>query len=56
MMRDIQTLVLLRLVNVIRRKIDKGGDWEKDTFVKDTQERLASINDYHAEILFTKNL
>jgi thiamine kinase-like enzyme len=56
MMRDIQTLVLLRLVNVIRRKIDKGGDWEQDTYIQETAKRLAEIQDYEEDILFTKNL
>jgi len=56
MMRDIQTLVLLRLVNVIRRKIDKGGDWEQDTYIQDTAKRFADIQNYEEDILFTKNL
>jgi len=55
MMRDIQTLVLLRLVSVIRRKIDKGGDWNKDDYIQDISLKLSAITDYQQDILFTKN-
>ena len=56
MMRDIQTLVLLRLVDVIRRKVVKGEVWKVDTYIQETAKRLAEIQDYQEDILFTKNL
>jgi aminoglycoside phosphotransferase (APT) family kinase protein len=56
MMRDIQTLVLLRLVDVIRRKVVKGEAWKVDTYIQETAKRLAEIQDYQEDILFTKNL
>ncbi len=56
MMRDIQTLILLRLVQVIVRKMPKDNNWEQDTYIKDTAVRLAAISDYQEDILFTKNL
>jgi aminoglycoside phosphotransferase (APT) family kinase protein len=57
-MRDIQTLVLLRLVDVIRRKIVKNptDSWKQDAYIQETSERLTDIDNYQENILFTKNL
>ena len=56
MMRDIQTLILLRLVHVIVRKMPKNNDWKQDDKTIATVAMLANINDYGQDILFTKNL
>ena len=42
-MRDIQTLVLLRLTDVIRRKIIKNttDSWKQDTYIQETATQLA---------------
>jgi thiamine kinase-like enzyme len=58
MMRDIQTLVLLRLVDVIKRKISKskGEEWKEDSYIKETAIKLSGIEDFKQDILFTKNL
>lgn len=56
MMRDIQTLVLLRLVQVIIRKMPKDDDWKQDMYIKETVTRLLGIENYSQDILFTKNL
>jgi aminoglycoside phosphotransferase (APT) family kinase protein len=56
MMRDIQTLILLRLVHVIVRKMPKDNDWRKDDKTVATVMMLANINDYDHYFLFTKNL
>ncbi len=56
MMREIQTLILLRLVNVIIRRMPKNNDWSQDDFIKETSMKLANISDYMEDILFTKNL
>jgi len=56
MMRDIQTLVLLRLVQVIIRKMPQSGDWKQDKYTLETSQMLAGIDDYKQDILFTKNL
>ncbi len=56
MMRDIQTLVLLRLVGVINRKVTKNNDWKQDSFIQDTVNMIAGIQNYKYDILFTKNL
>lgn len=58
MMRDIQTLVLLRLVEVIQRMIVRNGEVvdSSNEYTKNTIQRLEEIEDYHADILFTKNL
>lgn len=56
MVRDIQTLVLLRLVSVIRIKIGKGNDWEQDTYIQETAKRLAEIQNFQEDLLFAKNL
>lgn len=56
MMRDIQTLVLLRLVQVIVRKVGKNKEWKQDKYVRETSEMLEDIHDYEKDILFTKNL
>jgi len=57
-MRDIQTLVLLRLVEVIQRMVMRdGGVVDPDNqYIRDTARRLGEITDYQADILFTKNL
>lgn len=56
MMRDIQTLILLRLVSVIVRKMPRDNNWQSDTYIKETAVRLAEIADYQQDILFVKNL
>lgn len=58
MMRGIQTLVLLRLVEVIHGMINGNGGLvdPKNQFIKNTSEKLARIQDYQADILFTKNI
>lgn len=56
MMRDIQTLVLLRLVHVMVRKMPKDNNWQQDTYIKETAVRLTEIKDYTQDVLFTKNL
>jgi thiamine kinase-like enzyme len=56
MMRDIQTLILLRLVHVIVRKMPKDNNWENDVYIKDTSKMLSEMEDYNKEILFKKNL
>lgn len=58
MQRDIQTLVLLRLVSVMRQKIDQtpNQEWKHDPFVTGTKERIANLPDLQADIFFTKNL
>jgi len=59
-MRDIQTLVLFRLLQVVQRKIDKSlncsGDWQKDRFITEMIVLFSSIDDFQQDILFTKNL
>ena len=57
-MRDTQTLILLRLVEVVQRMIVRnGGVMDRDNeYIKNTVERLEGIGDYQADILFTKNL
>jgi len=58
MMRNIQTLVLLRVVEVIQRMIVRNGGVvdPENKFIKETAERLEAIDDYQTDILFTKNL
>ncbi len=58
MMRDIQTLILLRLIVVIVRKINKSQneEWKQDKYIQETALMIASIDDYAVDILFTKNL
>lgn len=56
MMRDIQTLVLLRLTSVIKRKIEKDNDWRQDESIQKISATLNNINDYQEDILFTRNL
>lgn len=56
MMRDIQTLVLLRLVSVIRKKIGGDDDWKQNVYIQNTVARLEKIENYQNDILFTKNL
>jgi hypothetical protein len=56
MMRDIQTLVLLRLVGMINKKVTGDNDWKQDVFIQNTAKMIAEIQDYQVDILFTKNL
>jgi aminoglycoside phosphotransferase (APT) family kinase protein len=56
MMRDIQTLVLLRLLGLIQRKVTENNAWKQDAFIQDTIERITRIHNYQDDILFTKNL
>lgn len=56
MIRDVQTLVLLRLLSVIKRKISTSSNWEQDIYIRETAKRLVEIQDYQDDILFTKNL
>jgi len=56
MMRDIQTLVLLRLVGVLKKKTEKNKDWTQDEYVRDVSFKLNSIDSYQEDVLFTKNL
>lgn len=58
MMRNIQTLVLLRFVEVIQRMIVRNGGVvdSENKFIKETAERLEEIDDYQTDVLFTKNL
>lgn len=56
MMRDVQTLILLRLVGVIKRKVTKINDWKQDSFIQDTINMITGIQNYQDDILFTKNL
>lgn len=57
-MRDVQTLVLLRLVEVIQRMVFKfGGSVDpSNDYIRDTVQRLEKITDFQTDILFTKNL
>lgn len=56
MMRDIQTLILLRLVHVIVRKMPKNNDWKQDDKTLATVTNLENMKDFQQDILFTKNL
>ena len=56
MMRDIQTLILLRLVHVIDRKMPRDNNWKEDKYIGETAVMFGGINDYQQDILFTKNL
>jgi len=56
MMRDIQTLVLLRLVGMIHRKVTGNKDWRQDVFIQNTATMISEIQNYQDNILFTKNL
>ncbi|MBP6881286.1 MAG: aminoglycoside phosphotransferase family protein [Candidatus Pacebacteria bacterium] len=58
MMRDIQTLVLLRLIDVMRRMVVRNGGFVdlKNRYIKETIQRLRDVKDFQATILFTKNL
>jgi thiamine kinase-like enzyme len=58
MMRDIQTLVLFRLLQVIQRKINRSlsDEWQQDTFIAETVTLFSSIDNWQQDILFTKNL
>ncbi|MFZ2253360.1 MAG: aminoglycoside phosphotransferase family protein [Minisyncoccia bacterium] len=56
MMRDIQTLVLLRLLEVIRRKVLKSDEWKVDTYIQETSKMITEIQNYQEDVLFTKNL
>lgn len=56
MMRDIQTLVLLRLVGVMAKKIARNPHWQEDDYIHHTRALLASVEDYGRPLLFTKNL
>ncbi|MES3004992.1 MAG: aminoglycoside phosphotransferase family protein [Patescibacteria group bacterium] len=55
-MRDIQTLILLRFIHVIVRKMPKNNDWKQDGKTLDMVTKLSSIDDYQQDILFTQNL
>jgi len=55
-MRDIQTLVLLRLVGMIHRKVTGNKDWRQDVFIQNTATMISEIQNYQDNILFTKNL
>ena len=56
MMRDIQTLILLRLVHVIVRKMPKDNNWSQDAYIKEMAAKLSEISDYRQDVLFAKNL
>lgn len=58
MMRDLQTLILLRLVDVIKRKVvrSKQEEWKDDVYITEQKKRFALLKDFGADILFTKNL
>lgn len=56
MIRDIQTLILLRRVHVIVRKISNNNDWKEDKYINETIKTLDEISDYQQNILFMKNL
>lgn len=56
MMRDIQTLILLRLADVVRRKIMKSDDWINDGYITEMKDTFSKITDFQADILFTRNL
>jgi len=56
MMRDIQTLVLLRFLGLINRKVTGNNDWKQDSFIQDTIERITQIHNYQDDILFVNNL
>ena len=56
MMRDIQTLILLRLLEVIKRKVVKSDEWKVDTYIQETTKMITEIQNLQADIIFTKNL
>jgi|GEM_PF-1316323 len=58
MMRDIQTLILLRLVDVIYRKITRSQqeNWKDDSYTIQRREQFMAIEDFSKDILFTKNM
>lgn len=56
MMRDIQTLILLRIVDVIKRRFPKDGNWRDDKYTVETARNLGEMDNFENDILFTKNL
>jgi aminoglycoside phosphotransferase (APT) family kinase protein len=58
MMRDIQTLVLLRLLGIMRNWIvgDGGTNGRSSKHIEEVASRLRSIDSYDEDILFTRNL
>lgn len=56
MMYDIQTLVLLRLLRVLRSKIERGGAAKASEFVLSTTKSINEIINFEGEILFLKNV
>lgn len=57
-MRDIQTLVLLRLMEVLHKKVarTRAGKWKDDPYITEMKKLLPSIGDFSMDIIFTKNL
>ncbi len=56
MMYDIQTLVLLRLLKVLRSKIERAEDAKASEFVLSTTKNINEIVNFEGEILFLKNV
>lgn len=58
MMRDIQTLVLFRLLQVIQRKVNRSSsdEWRQDKFVTEMILLFSLIEDFDQDVLFTKNM
>jgi len=55
-LRDIQTLVLLRLVSVLRNKVIQSASGQQDEFVRSTSNLLGNMSDFQKDLLFTKNI
>lgn len=58
MMRDIQTLVLLRLLGIMKNWIagDGGTEGKWSNHIEEVINRLRKIDDFNNDILFTRNL
>lgn len=56
LMRNIQTLILLRKVQVTKRMVPINGDWKDNKYIIDSINELGSIDDFDKDILFTRNL
>jgi aminoglycoside phosphotransferase (APT) family kinase protein len=55
-MRNIQTLILLRMVEVIRKMFANNSIWESNDYIVSTIRKFNELKEFDADVLFTKNL
>jgi thiamine kinase-like enzyme len=56
MMRDVQTIMLMKWLQAIQLFCPQDGDWKEDGKTSRMVEKVLAVSDFNADVLFAQNL